>query len=132
MRQDSTCILDENLEDLNEGYLLNRPSLKQRHFYYNCMSHLRIGGCLTLRKLKVIQKQKIVSNKKRKGDNCKALGVTEVNARIGTRNEHFLQFISNVMVLPDEYGMKSRHIVLDNTFIHKVFRCLMSNRESRI
>lgn len=51
---------------------------------------------MTLRKTKAAQK-KVAPIKKRKRDNGEAIDLVEVNARVGTPSEHFLQFISGVM-----------------------------------
>jgi hypothetical protein len=50
---------------------------------------------LTLRKPKAVQK-KASGTKKRKSKNDKA-GEVEVNGRVGTRSEHFLDFLSSLM-----------------------------------
>jgi hypothetical protein len=52
------------------------------------------GHDLTLRKPKAVQKKGGASNKKRKRGDGEAAEVSKANARIGTRSEHFLQFIS--------------------------------------
>lgn len=74
---------------------------------------------LTLRKPKAVTK-KNVSAKKRKRDDGKPAVVPEVNARVGTRSEHFKEFISNVMDTLDKHNMQGRYLVLDNASIHKV------------
>lgn len=58
---------------------------------------------MTLRKTKAVQK-KMAPIKKRKRDNGEAIDLVEVNARVGTRSEHFLQFISGVMDTLDALG----------------------------
>ncbi|KAG1060993.1 hypothetical protein G6F41_012506 [Rhizopus arrhizus] len=73
---------------------------------------------LTLRKPKAVQK-KTNSNKKRKRENGKA-EVIKVNARVGTRSEHFIEFLIGVMDILDQFDMKGRHLVMDNAAIHKV------------
>ncbi|KAG1488943.1 hypothetical protein G6F53_013499 [Rhizopus delemar] len=73
---------------------------------------------LTLRKPKAVQK-KTNSNKKRKRENDKA-EVVEANARIGTRSEHFIEFLIGVMDTLDQFDMKGRYLVMDNAAIHKV------------
>ncbi|EIE92185.1 hypothetical protein RO3G_16896 [Rhizopus delemar RA 99-880] len=73
---------------------------------------------LTLRKPKAVQK-KTNSNKKRKKENDKA-EVVEANARIGTRSEHFIEFLIGVMDTLDQFDMKGRYLVMDNAAIHKV------------
>lgn len=55
---------------------------------------------LTLRKPKAVQK-KAAHSKKRKRKDGKAEDV-EVNTRVGTRSEHFLEFLSNVMDTLDQ------------------------------
>lgn len=72
---------------------------------------------LTLRKPKAVQKSK-TSNKKRKRENGDAVA-TEVNARVGTRAEHFLQFVSGVMDTLDARGMTGQYLIMDNATIHK-------------
>ncbi|EIE78266.1 hypothetical protein RO3G_02970 [Rhizopus delemar RA 99-880] len=71
---------------------------------------------LTLRKPKAVQK-KTNSNKKRKRENDKA-EVVEANARIGTRSEHFIEFLIGVMDTLDQFDMKGRYLVMDNAAIH--------------
>jgi hypothetical protein len=73
---------------------------------------------LTLRKPKAVQK-KAAHLKKRKREDGKAEDV-EVNTRVGTRSEHFLEFLSNVMDTLDQHGMKGRYLVMNNASIHKV------------
>ncbi|CEJ00962.1 hypothetical protein RMCBS344292_18454 [Rhizopus microsporus] len=73
---------------------------------------------LSLRKPKAVQK-KANGTKKRKRGNGKAEEV-EVNARVGTRSEHFLEFLVGVMDTLDQFDMKGRHLVMDNAAIHKV------------
>ena len=73
---------------------------------------------LTLRKPKAVQK-KSASAKKRKRDDGKPTEVPEVNARVGTRSEHFNEFISNAMDTLDKHNMQGRYLVLDNASIHK-------------
>ncbi|KAG2208189.1 hypothetical protein INT45_001260, partial [Circinella minor] len=73
---------------------------------------------LTLRKPKAVQK-KSASAKKRKRDDGKPAEVPEVNARVGTRSEHFKEFISNAMDTLDKHNMQGHYLVLDNASIHK-------------
>lgn len=73
---------------------------------------------LTLRKPKAVQK-KAAHLKKRKRKDGKAEDV-EVNTRVGTHSEHFLEFLSNVMDTLDQHGMKCRYLVMNNASIHKV------------
>lgn len=73
---------------------------------------------LTLRKPKAVQK-KVTNSKKRKRGDGKAAEV-EANARIGTRSEHFLEFLSNVMDTLNQHGMRGRYLVMGNAAIHKV------------
>lgn len=51
---------------------------------------------LTLHKTKAVQK-KMAPTKKRKRDNGEAIDLVKVNARVGTRSEHFSAIISSVM-----------------------------------
>jgi transposase len=73
---------------------------------------------LTLRKPKAVQK-KNCTTKKRKRDNGKA-GEVEVSARVGTRSEHFLDFLSSLMDALDQFKMQGCYLVMDNAAIHKV------------
>jgi hypothetical protein len=73
---------------------------------------------LTLRKPKAVQK-KSTSSKKRERADSKPAEVPEVNARIGTRSEHFKEFIGNVMDTLDKHNMQGRYLVLDNASIHR-------------
>lgn len=43
-----------------------------------------------------------------------------LSTKVGTRSEHFLEFIEGVMDALDRHKMKERCIVLDNAAIHKV------------
>jgi hypothetical protein len=81
---------------------------------------------LTLRKPKAVQKKAVGSKKRKKGDG----EVVEVNARVGMRREHFLEFLSSVMDTLDQHGMKGRYLVIDNAAIHKVdeIQKLIENR----
>jgi hypothetical protein len=73
---------------------------------------------LTLRKPKAVQR-KVAFNKKRKRSDGTPDGVA-ATAKIGTRSEHFLEFIEGVMDTLDKHDMKDRYIVMDNAAIHKV------------
>src|SRR3984893_3855882 len=53
--------------------------------------------------------------KKRKG-NGKAIAT--VNRRIGTRTEHYLLYLSNVMDVLDSNNMNSHYLVMDSAPIH--------------
>ncbi len=46
--------------------------------------------------------------------------MVEVNARVGTRSEHFIEFLIGVMDTLDQFDMKGRYLVMDNAAIHKV------------
>lgn len=70
-----------------------------------------------MRKPKAVQK-KAVCSKKRKGDG--EAEVVKVNARVGTRREHFLEFLSSAIDTLDQHGMKGRYLVMGNAAIHKV------------
>ena len=59
--------------------------------------------------------QAVAMSKKRKGDD-KVVNIT--NARIGTRTEHYLTYLSNVMDVLDRHSMKGYYLVLDNAPIH--------------
>lgn len=71
-----------------------------------------------MRKPKAVQKKADHYKKRKRGDG-KAEDV-EVNTRVGTRSEHFLEFLSNVMDTLDQHGVKGRYLVMDNAAIHKV------------
>lgn len=59
--------------------------------------------------------QAVAMSKKRKGDD-KVVNIT--NARIGTRTEHYLTYLSNVMDVLDRHSMKGYYLVMDNAPIH--------------
>lgn len=69
-------------------------------------------------KPKAVQK-KANDMKKRKRGNGKTEKL-EVNARVGTRSKHFLEFLVGVMDILGQFGMKGRYLVMDNAAIHKV------------
>lgn len=75
---------------------------------------------LTLRKPKAVQKKKRGSNKKRKREDGGPVNVPEINGIVGTRSEHFLQFIVGLMDTLDKHGMRGRYFIMDNAAIHKV------------
>ena len=54
-------------------------------------------------------------SKKRKANGTTAM---VVNGRVGTRTEHFLTYISNVMDVLDRNNMKGHYLVMDNAPIH--------------
>ncbi|KAG1041488.1 hypothetical protein G6F43_012090 [Rhizopus delemar] len=87
---------------------------------------------LTLRKPKAVQK-KNCTTKKRKRDNGKA-GEVEVSARVGTRSEHCLDFLSSLMDALDQFKMQDCYLVMDNAAIHKVdeIQELMTSRGYKI
>lgn len=54
--------------------------------------------------------------KKRKADGK----IVATTAKIGTRNEHFLSYLGNVMDVLDKNELKGCYIVMDNAPIHKI------------
>ncbi|EIE90783.1 hypothetical protein RO3G_15494 [Rhizopus delemar RA 99-880] len=85
---------------------------------------------LTLRKPKAVQK-KTNSNKKRKREDDKA-EVVEANAMIGTRSEHFIEFLIGVMDTLDQFDMKGCYLFMDNAAIHKVTELLLDLIEDNL
>ncbi|KAG1177932.1 hypothetical protein G6F70_001059 [Rhizopus microsporus] len=73
---------------------------------------------LTLHKPKGCS-EKANGMKKRKRGNGKTEEV-EVNTRIGTRSEHFIEFLVGVMDTLDQFDIKGRYLIMDNAAIHKV------------
>jgi transposase len=71
--------------------------------------------------------QAAAMSKKRKG-NGRAVAV--VNGRIGTRTEHYLAYLSNVMDVLDRNNMKGHYLVMDNAPIHTpaTVRALIESR----
>src|ERR1700730_1687124 len=59
--------------------------------------------------------QAVSVSKKRKANDTTA---TVISGRVGTRTEHFLTYISNVMDVLDRNDMKGHYIVMDNAPIH--------------
>ena len=59
--------------------------------------------------------QAVSTSKKRKVD---GKAVDAVNGRIGTRTEHFLAYVSNVMDVLDKTNMQGYYLVMDNAPIH--------------
>jgi transposase len=59
--------------------------------------------------------QAVSASKKRKANDSTA---RVISGRIGTRTEHFLAYISNVMDVLDRNGMKGQYLVMDNAPIH--------------
>jgi len=63
--------------------------------------------------LKKPQTAKVVKTRRGNGK-----GVTVVNGRVGTRTEHYLAYLSNVMNVLDRNNMKGHYLVMDNAPIH--------------
>ncbi|KAG1044447.1 hypothetical protein G6F43_011451 [Rhizopus delemar] len=84
---------------------------------------------LPLRKPKAVQKRK-TAVKKRKRDNGEGQEAIEVNARVGTRSEHFMAFLTGAMGTLNKHDMKDYYLVMDNAAIHKVadVQKLIANR----
>ena len=61
------------------------------------------------------QPQAAAMSKKRKGN---GRSVAVVNGRIGTRMEHYLAYLSNVMDVLDRNNMKGHYFVMDNAPVH--------------
>jgi hypothetical protein len=59
--------------------------------------------------------QAVSISKKRKANDANAM---VVSGRVGTRTEHFLAYISNVMDVLDTNDMKGYYLVMDNAPIH--------------
>jgi transposase len=59
--------------------------------------------------------QAVSISKKRKANDTRAM---VVSGRVGTRTEHFLAYISNVMDVLDRNNMKGHYLVMDNAPIH--------------
>ncbi|KAG1489771.1 hypothetical protein G6F53_013365 [Rhizopus delemar] len=57
----------------------------------------------------------VAGSKKRKSDGK----VIQTTARVGTRTEHYLAYLSNVMDVLDKNDMKGFYLVMDNAPIHK-------------
>jgi transposase len=63
-----------------------------------------------------LRKPKAVSTSKKRKVNGRA--VDTVNGRIGTRTEHYLAYLSNVMDVLDKNSMQGYYLVMDNAPIH--------------
>ncbi|KAI8350884.1 hypothetical protein EDC96DRAFT_519011 [Choanephora cucurbitarum] len=73
---------------------------------------------LTLRKSKAVQRRAVSNKKRKRKDGLSNEIVT--TGKVGTRSEHFLEFIAGVMDTLDKHNMTGRYIVVDNAAIHKV------------
>lgn len=63
-----------------------------------------------------LRKPEAEASRKRRRQNS---GKSEtLNARLGTRTEHYIAFISNVMDTLDKHGMKGKRLIMDNAPIH--------------
>lgn len=73
-----------------------------------------------------VKKPESASSKKRKADGKEV----KINGKVGTRTEHFLAYITNVMNTLDKNNIKGQHIVMDNAPIHKpkVIKALIEER----
>lgn len=69
----------------------------------------------------------VASSKKRNHDGKKA---TTLNSRVGTRTEHYLEFISSVIDVLDAHDMEGTYLVMDNAPIrrNKAIRQLIESR----
>ena len=63
-----------------------------------------------------LKKPQAASTSKKRKANGKSVNV--VNGRIGTRTEHYLAYLSNVMDVLDRNEMKGHYLVMDNAPIH--------------
>jgi hypothetical protein len=117
---------------------LFRP-IEEHHFDYRYYSICEKGVIdLTLRKPKAIRKTK--EKKRKRNDNSAETNEELANARIGTRSDHYLEFISGVTDCLDRNSMQGkitelkgrlanneivavlivgRHTVMDNASMHK-------------
>ena len=59
--------------------------------------------------------QAVSMSKKRKANDTKAM---MIRGQVGTRTEHFLTYISNVIDVLDRNDMKGHYLVMDNAPIH--------------
>lgn len=66
---------------------------------------------LTLHKPKAVHRKGSRLKKKRKRRDGKT-EEAEVNSRVGTRSEYFLDFLSSLMDALDQCSMKGRHLVM--------------------
>ena len=75
-----------------------------------------------------LKKPQAGSTSKKRKVNGKAVNV--VNGRIGTRTEHYLAYLSNVMDVLDKNNMKGHYLVVDNAPIHTpaTVRALIESR----
>ncbi|KAG1152233.1 hypothetical protein G6F37_002253 [Rhizopus arrhizus] len=76
-----------------------------------------------------VKKPELASSKKRKADGKEV----KINGKVGTRTEHFLVYLTNVMNTLDKNNIKSQYIVTNNAPIHKpkVIKTLVEERGHR-
>jgi len=74
---------------------------------------------LSLHKPKAVHRKGSRLKKKSKREDGKAEEV-EVNARVGTRSEHFLDFLSSLIDTLDQCSMKGHHLVMNNAIVYKM------------
>lgn len=73
-----------------------------------------------------VKKPESASSKKRRADGKEV----KINGKVGTRTEHFLAYLNNVMDTLDKNNIKGQYIVMDNAPIHKpkVIKTLIEER----
>ncbi|RCI02317.1 hypothetical protein CU098_012048, partial [Rhizopus stolonifer] len=120
VQRTSTCTSEETLGDRRRVCRSNLLYPQTEEPERQVLAQFARKGVveLTPRKTKAVQK-KNYGTKKRKRDNGKASKV-DVNARVSTGSEYFVDFLSSLMDALDQCKMQGRYLVMHHSAIHKV------------
>jgi hypothetical protein len=112
MRQVSICTLKRNYGRSRKGTPAKGIVPTAKVITITILGAISQAGVIDIS----LKKPQAVSiSKKRKANDAKAM---VVSGRVGTRTEHFLAYISNVMDVLDTNDMKGHYLVMDNAPIH--------------
>src|ERR1700733_11532125 len=102
-----------------ESWTFSKRHTGERHHSYSKGVTITILGSISdagVIDISLRKPQAVSTSKKRKVD---GKAVDAVNGRIGTRTEHFLAYVSNVMDVLDKNNMQGYYLVMHNAPIHR-------------
>ena len=111
-KQGSIYIPKGIMDVLEEAHRRKAPSLLQKGVTITILGAISDARVIDI---SLRKPQAVSTSKKRKVD---GKAVDAVNGRIGTRTEHFLAYLSNVMDVLDKSKMQGYYLVMDNAPIH--------------
>ena len=112
MRQDSISILNENYGRSRKGTPAKGIVPTTKGISITILGALSQAGVIDI---SLKKPQAVAISKKCKENDAKAMVLSGL---VGTRTEHFLAYISNVMDVLDRNIMKGQYLIMDNAPIH--------------